>query len=72
MSLGNWHDRPAARQAQVSFATTLAPWLMLKHRDIHIHPTNPKRDHLADPIWIGRALEVHGEVLCEDGRKRWR
>ncbi|MDX8440621.1 hypothetical protein RFM51_13555 [Mesorhizobium sp. VK3E] len=28
---------------------------------IRPNPTNPKRDHLVDPIWIGRALGVHGE-----------
>ncbi|MCV3209329.1 hypothetical protein OHD62_23350 [Mesorhizobium sp. YC-39] len=33
---------------------------------ILIHPNNPKRDHLVDPIWIGRALGVHGEVLGEE------
>lgn len=32
----------------------------------HPNTTNPKRDHLVDPIWRGRALAVHGEVLGED------
>ncbi|BCH15700.1 hypothetical protein MesoLjLa_25510 [Mesorhizobium sp. L-2-11] len=29
-------------------------------------PTNPDRNRLVDPIWIGRALGGHGEVLGED------
>lgn len=34
---------------------------------ILIHPTNLKRDHLVDPIWIGRLLAMHGESLGEHG-----
>lgn len=49
----------------MSFATGIfaTPWLMLNHGGLSIHPntTNPKRDHLIDPIWIRRALGVHGE-----------
>ncbi|MDG4883048.1 DOPA 4,5-dioxygenase family protein [Mesorhizobium sp. WSM4884] len=65
--------RSARHQARYhgSFVTgvfaTLVPWLMPKSRglSILIHPntTNPKRDHLVGPIWIGRALAVNGEVL---------
>ncbi|WP_348629671.1 DOPA 4,5-dioxygenase family protein [Mesorhizobium sp. WSM3860] len=35
---------------------------------ILIHPniTNPKRDHTVDPVWIGRPLGVHEEVLGEE------
>lgn len=36
------------------------------HGLIHPNTTNPKRDHLIDPIWIGRALAVEGEVLGEE------
>ncbi|RWG76770.1 DOPA 4,5-dioxygenase family protein [Mesorhizobium sp.] len=76
--LGNWRDEPVGphQQAmyQVSFANevfaSLVPWLMLNHGDLSIliHPNtaNPKRDHLVDPVWIGRPLGVNGEVLPDD------
>jgi DOPA 4,5-dioxygenase len=32
---------------------------------VHPNTTNPRRDHLADPIWIGPALAVHADKLPE-------
>jgi aromatic ring-cleaving dioxygenase len=79
VTLGRWHDVKVGPHGQamfqVAFATevfpALVPWLMLNHGTLSvlIHPntTNPRRDHLANPLWIGAPVAVHGEKLPDEG-----
>ena len=79
VTLGRWHDVKVGphdqAMFQVAFATevfpALVPWLMLNHGalSVLVHPntTNPRRDHLANPLWIGTPIAVHGEKLPDEG-----
>ena len=76
--LGSWRDAPVGPHSQamyqIAFAPglfgTLVPWLMLNHQGLSIlvHPNTlrPKRDHLADALWIGTPVPLAEEALPEE------
>jgi aromatic ring-cleaving dioxygenase len=78
VTLGRWHDVRVGPHDQAMYQVAFVkdvlaefvPWLMLNHGSLSIlvHPNtiNPRRDHLVDPLWIGRPLAVHGEKLPEE------
>lgn len=75
VQVGRWHDVRVGphdgAMIQIAFGkdvfASLVPWLMLNHSGLSIlvHPntTDPRRDHVADPFWIGRALAIHDDKL---------
>src|SRR4029079_11275408 len=77
VTLGRWQDVKVGPHDQAKYQeafagevfTALVRWLMLNQARLSVlaHPntTNPRRDHLADPIWIGPALAGHRGQLPE-------
>ncbi|HEY3144712.1 MAG TPA: DOPA 4,5-dioxygenase family protein [Dongiaceae bacterium] len=73
--IGAWHDELVGPHLkpmyQVAFAVELfpriVPWLMLNRMGLSIlvHPNTrrPRDDHLVNPLWLGEALPLKGEIL---------
>jgi DOPA 4,5-dioxygenase len=75
--VGAWHDELVGPHNQsmyqiafgVEVFAKLVPWLMLNRRGLSIlvHPNTdrPRDDHLIQPLWLGNALPIKGEILGE-------
>jgi DOPA 4,5-dioxygenase len=73
--IGAWHDELVGPHLkpmyQVAFAVELfpriVPWLMLNRMGLSIlvHPNTrrPRDDHLVNPLWLGEAVPLKGEIL---------
>lgn len=75
--VGAWHDALVGPHLQsmyqiafrVEVFPKLVPWLMLNRRSLSIliHPNTdrPRDDHLIQPLWLGPALPIKGDILTE-------
>jgi aromatic ring-cleaving dioxygenase len=62
VTLGRWHDVKVGPHDQAMYQVAFGGLSIL----VHPNTTNPRRDHLDDPLWIGTPLDVHGDKLPEE------